>query len=64
MEKRKEVKYLSYFKNWTQWKIANKIGVSSGCVGGVLTGRNYNFNNLSKEEIRENFLNEFKQGKI
>jgi len=53
----KEIRYLSYIRNWTQQKIADKFKVSKGCVNSILQGYHWNIEKLTKEELREKYGN-------
>jgi len=52
LEKAQKIRYLSYYKKWTQPKIANKFEVSRNCIQHIVQGHTWNPNHLTEKELR------------
>ena len=51
------IRSLSYKENWSQNQIAKKFKVSRGCIQHIILGHHWNPDRLTKEELKEQFVN-------
>ena len=51
-----EMRKFSYVRWWTQQRIADKFGVSKTCVKDVVNGYSWNPDNLTREELIEQYV--------